>query len=209
VDAAINRRALGLAAWVRAQRWPPVRDVVPAIASVAVHFAPGHPGIQPALDLLAAHLATGGPADEPGPSALVEIPVRYGGEDGPDLDAVARSVGLAAAEVVRRHAAVVYRVLMLGFLPGFPYLGVVDPAIQVARRATPRTHVPAGSVGLAGPQTGIYPRSSPGGWQIVGRTTDVLFDPAASPPARLAPGDRVRFVPSPEGAVRPDVGRAS
>lgn len=203
MDAAVNRRALGLAAWVRAQHWPAVRDVVPAIASVAVHFAPGHPGIRSAVDLLAEHLATGADGDEPGPSALVEIPVRYGGEDGPDLDVVARSVGLEAAEVVRRHAAVEYRVLMLGFLPGFPYLGIVDPAIQVARRAEPRTRVPAGSVGLAGPQTGIYPRPSPGGWQLVGRTAEVLFDPALSPPARLAPGDRVRFVPSPEGAVRP------
>jgi KipI family sensor histidine kinase inhibitor len=126
---------------------------------------------------------------------VVEIAVSYGGVDGPDLPAVAGAVGLPPEEVVRRHCAVTYRVFMLGFLPGFPYLGPVDPTIHVPRLAVPRTSVPAGSVGLAGSQTGIYPRASPGGWQIIGRTSDVLFDVARTPPARLAPGDRVRFVP--------------
>lgn len=128
--------------------------------------------------------------------ALVEVAVAYGGADGPDLQAVAEAVRLSPEQVVRRHCAVTYRVFMLGFLPGFPYLGVVDPSIHVARHAVPRTRVEAGSVGLAGAQTGIYPRESPGGWQIIGRTREVLFDATRTPPARLHPGDRVRFVPA-------------
>jgi KipI family sensor histidine kinase inhibitor len=121
--------------------------------------------------------------------------VRYGGESGPDLDEVAALSGLSRGEVVERHAARTYRVFMLGFLPGFAYLGTLDPAIQVPRRTTPRSAVASGSVGLAGAQTGVYPRVSPGGWQIIGRSDVRLFDPGLDPPSRLAPGDRVRFVP--------------
>ena len=121
--------------------------------------------------------------------------MRYGGAHGPDLDEVAALCGLPRAEVVERHAARTYRVFMLGFLPGFAYLGTLDPAIHVPRRTTPRTAVASGSVGLAGAQTGVYPRVSPGGWQIIGRTDVALFDPALDPPSRLLPGDRVRFVP--------------
>ncbi len=97
---------------------------------------------------------------------------------------------------MRRHTAVDYLVAFLGFTPGFPYLVGLDPALHVPRRATPRTRVPAGSVGLAGSQTGVYPTASPGGWQLIGRTEAVLFDPDRDPPALLAPGDRLRFVAS-------------
>ena len=121
---------------------------------------------------------------------LVELPVVY---DGADLQAVAELTGLSPDEVVERHTAPEYVVAFLGFTPGFPYLVGLDPALHVPRRATPRTSVPAGSVGLAGEQTGVYPRSSPGGWQLLGHTRTVLFDAAADPPALLAPGDRLRF----------------
>jgi KipI family sensor histidine kinase inhibitor len=107
---------------------------------------------------------------------------------------VCRLTGLDRDEVVARHTAVDLVVAFLGFTPGFPYLVGLDPALHVPRRPTPRTRVPAGAVGLAGAQTGVYPRSSPGGWQLIGRTTAVLFDPGREPPALLAPGDRVRFV---------------
>lgn len=200
MDSEVNARVLALAAWVREQDWPGVRDVVPAMASLAVHVTPDHRRAVAAR--LAAHLDAGGDAALT-EGAPVEIPVAYGGVEGPDLVDVAAVAGCSPEEVVRRHCAVTYRVFMLGFLPGFPYLGLVDPAIRVPRRATPRTRVPAGAVGLAGAQTGIYPRESPGGWQIIGRTQEPLFDPASTPPARLAPGDRVRFVASARGHVHP------
>jgi KipI family sensor histidine kinase inhibitor len=120
----------------------------------------------------------------------VEIPVRYDGEDLPE---VARLTGLDAEEVVRRHTAPEYTVAFLGFSPGFPYLVGLDPALEVPRRDTPRTSIPAGSVGLAGGQTGIYPTASPGGWQLIGRTEVTLFDPDRDPPALLGPGSRLRF----------------
>lgn len=127
---------------------------------------------------------------------LVEIPVSYGGLDGPDLAEVAAHCGLSPAEVVRRHSAVDYPVYFIGFQPGFAYLGGLEASLHTPRRAEPRLAVPAGSVGIGGAQTGIYPLATPGGWQLIGRTTLPLFDPQAEPPTRLAPGDRVRFVPS-------------
>jgi KipI family sensor histidine kinase inhibitor len=122
---------------------------------------------------------------------LVTVPVVY---DGVDLGEVAQRTGLTEHEVVARHTAPEYLVAFLGFAPGFPYLVGLDPALHVPRRATPRTAVPAGSVGLAGPQTGIYPQTTPGGWQLIGRTDVVLFDASREPPALLAPGDRLRFL---------------
>jgi KipI family sensor histidine kinase inhibitor len=194
IDDEVNRRVLALAAWVRQQHWPGVLDVVPAFASVGLHLAP--PADGPAIEQrLRERLGAMPAAADEARGTLVEIPVRYGGRDGPDLDEVAALCGLSRAEVVERHVARTYRVFMLGFLPGFAYLGTLDPAIEVPRRLTPRTAVESGSVGLAGAQTGVYPRVSPGGWQIIGRTDVTLFDPGLDPPARLAPGDRVRFVP--------------
>jgi len=124
---------------------------------------------------------------------LVQIPVTY---DGPDLADVAVHCGLAADEVVRRHAQAEYVVYFLGFQPGFAYLGGLDESLHTPRRAEPRTSVPAGSVGIGGAQTGIYPLATPGGWQLIGRTSLPLFNPHALPPTVLAPGDRVRFVPA-------------
>ena len=127
--------------------------------------------------------------------AVVELPTTYGGADGPDLEAVAARAGLSADEVVEIHAGSTYRVAFVGFLPGFAYLGPIPSAIAMPRHATPRTSVPAGSVGIAGRQTGVYPFASPGGWQIIGRTSVATWDARRDPPALLTAGRRVRFVP--------------
>lgn len=122
------------------------------------------------------------------------IEVRYGGEDGPDLAAVARETGLSPERVVGLHAGAEYTVAFVGFAPGFPYLIGLPPELQVPRLESPRTRVPAGSVAIAGPFSAVYPCSTPGGWRLLGRTPAALFEPAAESPALLAPGDRVRFV---------------
>lgn len=131
------------------------------------------------------------------PSRIVEIPVCYAPECGFDLQEVSRSTGLETSEIIERHSSALYTVQMLGFMPGFPYLTGLDPLLSVPRRASPRLKVPAGSVGLAGNQTGIYPLDLPGGWQIIGRTPMKLFDPEKNPPVLLGAGDRIRFVPIP------------
>jgi inhibitor of KinA len=126
---------------------------------------------------------------------LVEIPVCYGGEHGPDLSAVAGFARVTESEVVALHTAATYQVFMLGFVPGFAYLGSVDRRIAAPRRTEPRVRVPAGSVGVAGEQTGIYPSETPGGWQLIGRTPLRPFDISREDPFLLRAGDRVRFRP--------------
>lgn len=132
-------------------------------------------------------------------SRLVEIPVIYGGEAGPDLTAVAEHAALTPHQVVELHSSSEYVVFFIGFQPGFPYLGGLDPRLHIPRRSEPRVAVPAGSVGIGGSQTGVYPLASPGGWQLIGQTRTALFDPLQQPPTRLRPGDKVRFVPQQEG----------
>ncbi len=132
-------------------------------------------------------------------SRLVEIPVVYGGEAGPDLAEVAERAGMTPKQVVELHSATDYVVYFIGFQPGFPYLGGLDERLHTPRRAEPRVVVPAGSVGIGGSQTGIYPLAAPGGWQLIGHTPLSLFDPDAQPPTLLRPGDSVRFVPQKEG----------
>jgi KipI family sensor histidine kinase inhibitor len=126
---------------------------------------------------------------------LHEIPVRYGGDDGPDLLAVAGRLGLDPDAVVRRHTLTEYRVLVLGFAPGFAYLGTLPPELALPRRAEPRTRVPSGSVAIAGRQTAVYPLETAGGWHLIGRTDIRPWDLERDPPALFAHGDRVRFVP--------------
>jgi len=167
---------------------PGVVELVPAYRTVLIVADPGQ---AEALDELADRLpGLELPPAEAVAGETVEIPVRYDGEDLPE---VAGLTGLEPDEVVRRHTAPEYTVAFLGFSPGFPYLVGLDPALEVPRRDTPRTSIPAGSVGLAGNQTGIYPTATPGGWQLIGRTEVTLFDPARDPPALLAPGTRLRF----------------
>ena len=132
-------------------------------------------------------------------SRYIEIPVTYGGEAGPDLAEVARHSGLSDKQVVELHASVDYVVWFIGFQPGFPYLGSLPEQLHTPRRAEPRLLVPAGSVGIGGSQTGIYPLSTPGGWQLIGRTSVSLFDPKREEPILLRAGDTVRFVPQKEG----------
>jgi KipI family sensor histidine kinase inhibitor len=167
---------------------PGVVELVPGYRTVLIVADPGQAEV---LDELAARLPSLElPPAETVAGETVEIPVSYHGEDLPE---VADLTGLDAQEVVRRHTAPEYTVAFLGFSPGFPYLVGLDPALEVPRRDTPRTSIPAGSVGLAGNQTGIYPTASPGGWQLIGRTSVTLFDPDRDPPALLAPGTHVRF----------------
>lgn len=170
-----------------ARALPGVVEVVPGYRTVLVTVGSAAElrSVREALPLLEL------PAASSVEGRLVEVPVVY---DGQDLGEVARLTDLSEAEVVRRHTAVDYVVAFLGFTPGFPYLVGLDPALHVPRRRTPRTSVPAGSVGLAGAQTGVYPQPTPGGWQLIGRTSVSFFDVVRDPPALLAAGDRLRFV---------------
>jgi KipI family sensor histidine kinase inhibitor len=177
-----------LHAALRAADPPGVVELVPGYRTLLVVADPARAD---ALNELAAGLAgLELPPAEAVAGEPVEIPVRYDGEDLPE---VAELTGLEPDEVVRRHTDPEYTVAFLGFSPGFPYLVGLDPALEVPRRDTPRTSIPAGSVGLAGGQTGIYPTASPGGWQLIGRTEVPLFDPGRDPPALLGPGSRLRF----------------
>lgn len=125
---------------------------------------------------------------------VVQIPVVYGGEEGPDLEIVAEHAGLTPQEVIELHTSVIYPVRMIGFAPGFPYLSGLPEAIHAPRKTTPRSFIPAGSVGIAGGQTGVYSISTPGGWQIIGRTTIALFLPDQQPPSLVQAGDAIQFV---------------
>jgi inhibitor of KinA len=199
IDAGLNRRAHALAAAVERLRATDRRfgRAVPAYASVLVPFDPLALDPDAAMAALA-RLLDDVPADlGPGESGnLVEIPVTYGGTSGPDLDDVAALNGLTSADVIDLHASTEYRVYLLGFAPGFAYLGSVPGAIAAPRLETPRERVPAGSVGIAGRQTGVYPFDLPGGWRLIGRTDTLMWDLRRDQPSLLSPGDRVRFVPA-------------
>ena len=171
-----------------------ILNLHPAYTSVLVDFDPRLRSHSQVEELVRGALAA--QADEAPPEPrLVEIPVRYGGESGPDLSDVARHTGLTEERVIQLHAAAEYLVYFVGFATCFPYLGGLPPELATPRLAAPRKHVPAGSVAIGGAQAGIYPLASPGGWRLIGQTGVKLFDPAASPPPLLRMGDRVRFVP--------------
>ena len=181
-----------LAARLRAHRVPGVRDIVPSMTSVTIHLDPLRVDLS-AVETVVASLSDGCTEDADA-ARQHEVPVKYGGAWGPDLDDVSRAAGLTTAEVVARHTAVPYRVCFLGFLPGFAYLGLVHEALRMPRRATPRTRVAGGSVGIADVFTGVYPADSPGGWHILGHTDVALFDVTWPEPSRFRPGDLVQFV---------------
>jgi inhibitor of KinA len=196
IDEATHRRVRAACARLVERPIPGMIEHVPAFASVAVHYDPAATGDPRPYERVAGAIreALAELREEELPDArTVEIPVCYGGELGPDLDEVARATGLAQEQVVRLHAAGDYLVHMIGFAPGFAYLGGLDERIAVPRRTTPRTLVPASSVGIGGGQTGVYPIPSPGGWQLIGRTPLRLFTPGAPSPTLLRMGDRVRF----------------
>ncbi|PYR66061.1 MAG: urea carboxylase [Acidobacteria bacterium] len=194
IDPAVNARAIAIAAAIAADCVDGVRDVVPTYRSVAVHFDPLKTDVERLRERMSRAVQS---LPAPREGSLIEVPVTYGGEDGPDLQEVAAFAGLTQDKVIDRHCAAEYRVFMLGFLPGFAYMGSVDERIAAPRKATPRTRIPAGSVGIAGSQTGIYPRQSPGGWQLIGRTSVQVFDPNREPASLFAAGDRVRFISEP------------
>ncbi|HEX2852335.1 MAG TPA: 5-oxoprolinase subunit PxpB [Opitutaceae bacterium] len=192
-------RVRAFAAKVAAARLPGVTDVVPAFASVTVFYDPAKfaAGNESPYACLRRQLLT--LAHAPGADGHfaggreVAIPVCYGGANGPDLETVAAHAGIPAAEVIRMHADAAYVVHAIGFAPGFPYLGGLPEKLHVPRLATPRAAVPAGSVGIGGGQTGVYPLETPGGWQVIGRTSLALFDPSRAEPSLLHVGDRVKF----------------
>jgi len=192
IDPAVNERCIALAAALERLSLRGVRDVVPTYNSVTVHFDPLMTDGR-ALSVELGRLAEAAPKPDADLRTL-EIPVTYGGASGPDLVAVAEFAKCSEADVVRLHTQTSYRVYMLGFLPGFAYMGSVDARIAMPRLETPRMRVAAGSVGIAGEQTGIYPCDTPGGWRIVGRTTTRVFDASRAEPFLLKAGDHVKFV---------------
>jgi len=169
-----------------------IREVVPGINKLTVEL---DPDVADTDHLLQALRAGWNESDATGvPSRRIDIPVVYGGTAGCDLEEVAQHTGLSVEEVIQLHSSAAYTVYFLGFQPGFAYLGGMDPRLATPRRSQPRVAVPAGSVGIGGQQTGVYPRTSPGGWQLIGRTSLSLFDPARDPASLLLPGDAVQFV---------------
>jgi KipI family sensor histidine kinase inhibitor len=195
IDPTTNQRVIALADRLRATLGRRVRDIVPAYCSVGIHFDPlttDLAALHHVIERESRHDQSAVRADE---RPVIEIGVHYGGDDGPDLKAVAEWARCSPEEVIERHAARTYRVYMLGFVPGFSYMGRVDERIAAPRRRVPRDRVPAGSVGIAGEQTGVYPIATPGGWQLIGRTDAVMFDADRAQPSLLQPGDEVRFVP--------------
>lgn len=186
--------------WALAEKFahhPHVQEVVPGMNNLTLLLQTPQADIAALLELLRQGWES---SETLVPQAReVDIPVIYGGEVGPDLDEVARHTGMTPQQVVECHAAAAYVVYFLGFQPGFPYLGGMPEQLTAPRRAEPRLSVPAGSVGIGGSQTGIYPQAAPGGWQLIGRTPLALFNPQDTPPTLLRPGDSVRFVPQREG----------
>ena len=188
----VNRRVQELMLQLQQARLPGVREFAPGYRSLLVVFDP--------LTLSPSELkaritdVAGRPGSAGLPQAkLLTVPVFYGGDYGPDLEGVAGHLGISTDEVIRLHTETMYRVYMIGFTPGYPYMGELPAALAVPRRSTPRTRVPKGSVGIAQRQTGIYSVESPGGWQIIGWTPIELFDPTRQLPSLLEMGDRVKF----------------
>lgn len=190
IDADCQRLIWGIAQRLREMAC--CLEIVPGMNNLTVMFDPQRQDPQAMLETLQA-LATSTDSWH-FQTREIQIPVIYGGEYGPDLDIVAQHCQLSPDEVITQHSAASYLVFFLGFQPGFAYLGGLPPSLATPRRSDPRLRVEAGSVGIGGSQTGIYPAASPGGWQLIGRTSLSLFDPAHTPPTLLQPGDLVRFV---------------
>lgn len=194
ISVEINQKVLALARLLKAQQLPGIEEWVPAYASLLIYYNPLKIGYK---DLVVKLMSLEIAADdtEADGTKVHEIPVLYGEEWGVDLEDVARFHGLTPEEVITIHSAPAYPVYMLGFAPGFPYLGGLDPRIHTPRLDSPRLKVPAGSVGIAGQQTGIYPLDSPGGWRLIGHTPIPLFRPDHPQPVLISAGDKIRFVP--------------
>lgn len=215
-----SRRIRAWTAYLEEHPFAGMVEVVPGMTTLAVYYDPlrltpirqdSVADAESAYDKVCGWLrqiASGIEVREHMPAREVKIPVCYGGRYGPDLDDVAASNGLTAQEVIHIHSGVSYTVYMLGFAPGFPYLSGMDGRIAAPRKATPQLVIDAGSVGIAGEQTGIYPIQTPGGWNIIGRTPLALFTPDTTPPTLLRAGDVVRFRPiTPEQYLRMEADR--
>lgn len=194
IDPEINRAIRSFSNQLKQTPIAGVVEWVPAYTSLTVYYRPwdiSYPALLQALKEIDR-------IRKPVPEAdlkTIDIPVFYGGEYGPDLEDVARINGLHPEEVIQIHSEPVYLVYMLGFAPGFPYLGGLSQKIATPRLEKPRARIPAGSVGIAGSQTGVYPLETPGGWRIIGRTSLRLYDPKRKPPVLLKAGDSIRFCP--------------
>lgn len=193
IDISVNQRVHALAGLLEASPFKGMIETVPAYATLLVHYDPLIVSFAKVRDFLRGKLSQAEAAVTRNPKR-VEVPVRYGGEFGVDLEAVARHLRLQVEEVIRLHSGKLYTVFMMGFTPGFPYMGKLDDALVMPRLEAPRTRVPAGTVAIAGSQTGIYPLASPGGWHLIGWTPLTLFDPRADAPFLFAPGDEVKFL---------------
>lgn len=194
IDPDINRRVHDLAQSIIDSDLIGISYIVPTYRSLLVEYDPMNQGFDELVKALKS-LLDGLKEGKTIAPKLVEIPVIYGGEYGPDLDFVCESSKLSSDQVIDIHSSANYLVYMLGFTPGFPYLGGMDERIATPRLKTPRTSIPAGSVGIAEKQTGVYPIESPGGWQLIGYTPVNLFDLAREKPVLLEPGNYVRFIP--------------
>jgi inhibitor of KinA len=193
IDLAVNQRVHALASLIEASSIDGIIETIPAYATLLVHYDPLILSFTQIKNHLWARIARVEEIDSRKPRR-VEVPVRYGGEYGPDLEFVASHCGLQVEDVIRIHSERTYMIYMMGFTPGFPYMGKVDDAIVMSRLETPRTHVPAGTVAIAGSQTGIYSIDSPGGWRLIGRTSLKLFAPETESPFLFSPGDEVKFI---------------
>lgn len=199
MDETIHQKLLLLYEQLKALKHAAITDLVPAYNSLAVHYdvvklLQRNPH-QTAFESMANAIQKLQPAEEilHRERPLIKVPVCYAPSFSPDMEGLMHFSGLSAEAIITLHSSVVYRVYLIGFLPGFAYMGTVDEKIAMPRHAQPRLHVPAGAVGIAGSQTGIYPMNSPGGWQLIGQTPLTLFDKDASAPVLFQPGDAVQF----------------
>jgi len=194
IDIATNRRVHRLSALINTSPFEGVMETVPAYATLLIHYDPLILSFTEARNYLQEELARVDDTEVQTPKEI-EVPVTYGGEYGVDLESVAQHSGLQIQDVIRLHSEKIYTVFMMGFTPGFPYLGKLDDRLRMPRLGIPRTRVPAGTVAIAGSQTGIYPLDSPGGWQLIGWTPLRLFNPESKSPFLFSLGDKVKFVP--------------
>ncbi len=197
LDLETNQSLQALAVALRVRAIPWIRDVVPALCGIAVHVDPYHPELPASVlerfeSLLQEAFKSASKFE--GSGRIVEVPVCYDPVFGLDLKEISERTSVPEEEISKRHAKSQHLVLMVGFSPGQPYIGGLDPKLSVPRRATPRTVMPAGSVAIANAQTAVYPYETPGGWSIIGRTPLKVFDPLREPASLFAPGDRVRFI---------------
>lgn len=190
----INQRVRDLTVALDRRSVPGIYDLLPTYRSLMVFYDPMTVSYQDVTTAISEAFGDERVASDDRPM-IVHIPTSYGGEHGPDLESVAQNAGLTTQEVIDIHSGIDYLVYMMGFAPGFPYLGGLDERLHTPRLTTPRMVIPPGSVAIAESQTGVYPIASPGGWRLIGRTPVAMFDPSLTPPALLSTGSYIRFVP--------------